>query len=175
MLAGRNRAIKSQDILIILKIVSLGSKSWRMIDLAHDLDLSPSEVSLGLERLKLSGLLDSEKKKPYYSALLEFLIHGLKYVFPVDVGSIQRGVPTAHSYGSSPKKIVSEQCYIWPSEEGTMRGISVSPLYEKVPFAVAKDEKLHRLLALIDSLRIGRVREQNIARLELEKALSSES
>ena len=174
MLAGRNRALKSQDILIILKIISLGSKSWRMIDLAHELDLSPSEVSLGLERLKLSGLLDSEKKKPYYSALLEFLIHGLKYVFPVDVGSIQRGVPTAHSYGASSKKIVSDQSFIWPSEEGTVRGISVSPLYETVPFAVAKDEKLHRLLALIDSIRIGRVREQNFAKIELEKALSSE-
>ena len=125
--------------------------------------------------MKISGLLDSEKKKPHNSSLLEFLIHGLKYVFPAEVGSIHRGIPTAHSYGESSKKMVSDQSYIWPSEEGTVRGISVSPLYETVPFAVAKDEKLYRLLALIDSLRIGRVREQNFAKIELEKALTSES
>ena len=172
MLAGRNKTIKPQDILLLLKILVIKNKSWRIIDLAHELDISPSEITMGLERLRISGLIDSEKRKPHKSAILEFLIHGLKYVFPAQIGTIQRGIPTANSLNTPSQKIISDTKYVWPSEEGEVKGITVSPIYESVPFAVLKDENLHRLLALVDSIRIGRVREQTLARQELEKELA---
>ena len=44
------------------------------------------------------------------------------------------------------------------------------PLYNSVPEASLKDEKLHELLALIDALRVGRARERAI--VELKKRLN---
>jgi hypothetical protein len=171
MLAGRNKTLKPQDVLLLLKIIVSKNGSWRIIDLAHDLEISPSEITHGLERLKLSGLIDSEKRTPFKSAALEFLIHGLKYVFPAQMGTISKGIPTAHSFYLN-KKFVSDMNYVWESDRGEIKGISISPLYESAPNAAKKDEKLHRLLALIDSLRIGKAREQNYAREQLEKELT---
>ena len=169
MLSGRNKSLKPQDILILLKIVTLGETPFRIIDLAHDLDISPGEITMALERLRLSSLIASDKRKPNPASILEFLVHGLKYVFPAELGSIVRGIPTAHSGAKFPQKIMSDTEYVWPSEEGTIKGIAVSPLYASVPHAVLKDQKLHRLLALIDAIRIGRTREQAMAIKELQK------
>lgn len=173
MLAGRNKTLKPQDVLLLLKMIVLKEKTWRIIDLALELELSPSEISVGLERLKFCGLIDSKKRTPFRSAALEFLVHGLKYVFPVELGTIDRGIPTAHSYSKN-KKVMTEMSYVWPSSKGEVRGISISPLYDSAPNAALKDEKLHRLLALVDSLRIGRAREQNYAKLELEMELNQD-
>lgn len=172
MLSGRNKSLKPQDILILLKIVTLGDTPFRIIDLAHELDISPGEITMALERLRLSTLIASDKRKPNPASILEFLIHGLKYVFPAELGSIVRGIPTAHSGAKLSQKIMSDTEYVWPSEEGTMKGIAVSPLYASVPHAVLKDQKLHRLLALVDTIRIGRTREQSMAQKELEKEFS---
>ncbi len=169
MLSGRNKSLKPQDILILLKIVCLADAPFRIIDLAHELDISPGEITMALERLRISGLLAPDKRMPNPASILEFLIHGLKYVFPAELGSIVRGIPTAHSGASLSQKIMSDTNYVWPSEEGTIKGIAVSPLYASVPHAVLKDSKLHRLLALVDTIRIGRTREQNMAIKELQK------
>lgn len=169
MLAGRSKSIKPQDILLLLKVFLHVGKEWRIIDLARDLDLSPSEVTHGLERLRHCGLLDSSKRKLHRAAVLEFLVHGLKYVFPADRGTIVRGLPTAHSYNST---VVHDMAYVWPCEDGPSKGIAISPLYDSVPYAAQRDEELHRLLALIDSLRVGRVREQNDATEELARVFA---
>jgi hypothetical protein len=127
---------------------------------------------MALERLRISGLLASDKRKPNSASILEFLIHGLKYVFPAQLGTISRGIPTAHSGAKLSQKIVSDTNYVWASEEGTIKGIMVSPLYDSVPYAAIRDPKLHNLLALIDAIRIGRAREKNMAIKELEKEFS---
>jgi hypothetical protein len=172
MLSGRNKSLKPQDILILLKIVVLGDTSFRIIDLAHELDISPGEITMALERLRLSSLIANDKRKPNPASILEFLIHGVKYVFPAELGSIVRGIPTAHSGAKLSQKIMSDTEYVWASEEGTMKGVAVSPLYASVPHAALKDPKLHRLLALVDTIRIGRTREQSMAKMELEKEFS---
>ena len=89
--------IKPQDIAILLKLVALGDKKWRHVDLVAALGLSQTEISFALNRCRTVGFLDSAKKKVMKAALLEFLIHGLKYVFPARPGPIARGLPTAHS------------------------------------------------------------------------------
>lgn len=170
MLGGRNKNLKPQDVLLLLKILSKREIYWRIIDLAHELYMSPSEITLGLERLKLSGLLDADKKNLHRSAVLEFLIYGLKYIFPAQLGTISRGIPTSTSFLHE-QKFVTDMSYVWASEEGSIKGITVSPLYESAPIAALKDKKLHKLLALIDDLRIGRAREKEHAKRELAKEL----
>ena len=167
--------LKPQDVLVLLKMVAAKDRSWRIVDLAHELGLSISEVSMGLERSKRSGLLDSSKKKIVWPALLEFILHGLKYVYPAAPGPLCRGIPTAHSAPPLSSEIVFNENdqYVWPSGNGNVRGQAIEPLYDSVPHAVSKDSELYQLLALIDALRVVRAREREIAGEELRKRLSA--
>ncbi len=168
---GKNSYLKPQDIIVLLKILVKKDETWRIIDLSYELNISSGEISNALERLRSSSLISSDKKTVLLSNLKEFLIHGLKYAFPAKLGSIERGIATAHSVGKLQKKIVSDTKYIWPDANGDTKGLSVSPLYKNASEASIKDPKLHLLLALIDSIRIGKVREQVIAKQLLEKEI----
>ncbi len=160
--------LKAQDLLLLLKLSIRGNEEKRMVDLAIELGLSQSEISMAMQRLKSSLLVDFEGKV-LKANILEFLIYGMKYVFPAKLGKVSRGIPTAHSALPISKKINSskEEAYVWAYSEGKIRGQSVSPLYKSAPFAAMQDKKLHELLALCDSIRIGRVREKKIAEKEL--------
>ena len=164
--------LKPQDILVLLKMLVL-EKSCRLVDLSAELGLSPSEISLALERAKNVGLLDSFKKKPIKSALMEFLLHGLKYVFPAIPGPIDRGIPTAYSAPPLSNRIISESNdqIVWSWPEGNVRVQTVSPLYKSAPFAAQKDSKLYEWLVLLDAIRVGRAREKNMAAEEIKKRL----
>lgn len=162
--------IKPQDIVILLKLIVLGEKSWRHVDIADALSLSQPEISFALERCRTAGFLDSSKKRVMKSALFEFISHGVKYAFPARPGAVCRGMPTAHSAAPLSSKIVSskEDLYVWPWDAGKVRGQAIEPLYSNVPLAAEKDHKLYELLALVDSIRAGRARERDIAIHELE-------
>lgn len=167
------QGLRPQDVLILLKLISIGDQQLRQIDLAMDLGVSQSEIVHSLARLRNSGLIDDSKRKPFRLAALEFLIHAVKYIFPVEIGSFSRGIPTAHSAKPLSKEIVSSEGdqYVWPSEDGEVRGLSVKPIYETVPMAVKRDPKLYELLALMDAVRLGRAREKNLAEHELRKRI----
>lgn len=164
--------MRPQDIVILLKMVAR-KEPWRHLDLALELGLSQSEITQGLERCKQAGLVDPSKRHPIKAALAEFVIHGLKYVFPAQPGPLCRGVPTAHSAPPLAGHIVSNEIdqYVWPHSEGEMRGQAIQPLYPSVPQAAKKDPKLHEALALIDAIRVGRAREQRLAIEALRKIM----
>jgi hypothetical protein len=164
-------SISPQDIVVLLKIISYGEKPWMQIQLADALKLSQSEISKSLARSKYANLLDSSGKNVSKHALLEFLQYGIAYVFPVQPGAIVRGVATAHSAPPLNALIQSESNYVWPSASGQLRGQAISPLYNNVVKAVQHDAELHELLALVDALRVGRVREKQLAIEELKKRL----
>lgn len=165
----QKQQIKSQDILLLLKIISADNPTWNQIPMAEALGLSQSEVSESVSRSKYSGLLDPTGKIVMKLSLLEFIQYGLRYVFPQQPGPIVRGVPTAHSASPLKNVIQSSEAYVWPYGKGNVRGHSIIPLYVSVPEAALKDEKLHELLALVDSIRVGRARERDIAIIELKK------
>lgn len=165
--------IKAQDILILLKIASKGKEPWRQSELADELAISRAEVCHSLDRCAEVGLLDEDKRVPQKEALLNFIAHGLKYVFHAKPGPLVRGIPTAHSAPPLTKKIVSNpgDTFVWPSPDGQVRGQEIEPLYPSVPKAIKNAPKLYEMLALVDAVRIGRVREQKIAIEELRKRL----
>ena len=164
--------MRPQDIVVLLKILCYGSKSWYSKDLAKDLFLSSAEISHSLQRNANSGLIDTEKKKVRVQALIEFLIYGIQYVFPQRPSSISRGIPTAHSHPFMKKHFSSDQQYVWPDAESDEKGLSVQPLYPGIVHAVKQDEKLYLMLALVDVLRLGKTREKDVAIAELEKLLN---
>lgn len=160
--------MRPQDIVILLKIISKGKENWHLKDLAYELNISQSEVSDSLNRSALAGLVEVEKKKKVHrNSLMEFLQYGLHYVFPASPGSMVNGIYTAHSHSYMQHFFKSEMMYVWPYSKGEVRGLAIEPLYPGQPEACLQDELLYKMLALIDVIRVGRVREMNVAIKEL--------
>ena len=165
--------MRPQDIVILLKKVTEKGRNLLNGQVAQELGISASEVSEALERCRIARLVDNTKQRVNILALEEFLLHGLKYVFPVQPQKIVRGIATAISASPMKEKIVSnKEQYVWPDSKGNMRGEAITPLYKTVPTAILKDEMLYHLLALVDTIRIGRSREVEIAKAELNNILS---
>lgn len=166
--------MRPQDIVILLKKISPEGRGMSGKQLAESLCISPSEISEALDRNRIAGLLDARKERINALALRDFLIYGIRYCFPISLGAVVRGVPTASSADPIKEKIVNgSDIYVWPDRSGSLRGQSVEPLYHTVPQAVAADKQLHELLAITDTLRMGRTREREIAIEELDKYLNA--
>ena len=163
----KHSGMRPHDIVILLEIAAKGRRKWFMKDLSYELNISASEVSESINRSVIAGLIAPNKKQLMKLAILDFLEHGLEYVYPQQPGAIVRGIPTAHSAAPLNDIIVSEENYVWPYGKGHMRGQAIEPLYPKVVEAVQKDDKLHELLALVDAIRVGRARERELAVNEL--------
>lgn len=153
---------------------SVGGLVWSQRLLAEETVLSLSEVNSACRRLAGVGLLTPESRKVVRSSLLEFLVHGLKYVFPATMGKASRGMPTG--YAADPLREMfltsaNEPPPVWPDVDGTVRGMALKPLYQSVPIAAKKDKTLYEYLVLVDAIRAGRARERSMAIEILQKRL----
>ena len=168
--------LKPQDLMVLLKLVSLGAKSPTYGELAESLGMSSSEVHASVRRAKAARLVNMEDDRPVVvrAALKEFLLHGAKYAFPVTLGSSTRGVPTAYAAPPLASRITqpNEPPPVWPDPKGEQRGISFHPLYPTAPAAAKRDSLLYELLALFDALRGGAARERQIASQLLSERLA---
>lgn len=168
----KHNGMRPQDIVVLLKIISITNKGWRNIDIANAIKISPSEVSEALNRCKIASLIDSNKRRVNINSFIEFLIYGLKYVFPTEPGAIVKGIPTAHSASPIKEHISSGiDVYVWPYVKGSHRGQAIEPLYKTLPQIVLEDKFFYELLTIVDTIRVGRVREIKIAIDELNKRL----
>lgn len=168
----KHNGMRPQDIVILLKIIAIKHDDWKNSDLAQSLQISASEITEALNRCMIAGLIDANKRKVHINSFKEFLIFGLKYVFPVEPGATVRGIPTAHSAYPITEYISSgEDIYVWPYAKGNQRGQAIEPLYRTLPAIVQEDNLFHELLTIVDTIRVGRAREIKIAIEELEKRL----
>lgn len=171
--------LKSQDIVIALKLFAINHNKWTQNQLATWLCISIAEVNAGIKRLLKSGLLTSiylpeepvKAAKPMVNkvALQEFLLHGIKYVFPAELGEITRGIPTSYAATIFHPHINQGQDMppVWPYEEGKLRGQSFLPLYPSVPKSLTlyPDDYFYHLLVCVDAIRssTSRARERKLA------------
>ncbi|MCC6163666.1 MAG: hypothetical protein IT182_09990 [Acidobacteria bacterium] len=162
-----------QDVVVLAKLVCYGGERPPIAQVAGDLALSPSQVHASLKRLERSRLVDVQTGRPLLKAVEEFLIHGVKYAFPVQRGEATRGMPTAHAAPPLSDQIADSGDLppVWPDAVGDVRGVTLEPLHKSAPKAARRDPVLHELLALIDALRDGRVRERQLAEKELSARL----
>ena len=167
----KHNGMRPHDIVILLKIAAKKTAPWMMKELAEELGISSGEISESLNRSAYAGLLSDDKKRLMKLALMEFLEHGFKYIYPQHPGSLVRGLPTAYSAKPISEYIHSNEAMVWPFAEGNVRGQAIEPLHPNVPKACLKDPTLYELLALTDALRIGKARERKIAIEELNKRL----
>lgn len=168
--------MRPQDVVILLKVITLGEAKWRYSDIAQSLHMSQSEVAEALNRSKLARLVDNSKKRVFRSSFMEFLTYGLKYVFPAQPGALVRGIPTAHAARPLSDLIsTGDEIYVWPTPMGNMRGQGIVPLYPSIIKAIRHDPALYELLALCDAIRVGRAREVKVAVEELSKRIKLEA
>jgi hypothetical protein len=179
-----------QDVVVVLKLVAGGPQRWTYVKLGDELSMSPSQVFRSVDRAGTAHLLDASAlppspgrvrahqalySRPNRSNLKEFLVHGVKYAFPVMRGGLTRGLPTADA--APPLSLQLAQNFlakpVWPYAEGAVVGAEFSPLYKNVPAAAMRDTKLYELLALVDAIREGRAREREIAIRELSSRIDS--
>lgn len=169
--------MKTQDIVILLKLVSYGRQPWTTRLLQQDTGISLSEINKALHRLYEAELVNNITYRPSIAAAKEFLIYGFKYCFPVTIGSIDRGIYTAHmapvlrKYFALSKNDLMDS-YVWPYADGNETGHSIKPLFRTVPLIAQSDSDLYEYCALLDALRIGRQREREFAKDLLIKKLS---
>ena len=166
--------LKGQDILVLLKLVVRHDKHDTYAALAKALEMSPSEVHAAVGRLAQAGFLNADDRIPNRASVYEFLVHGLRFVFPVERPfGVCRGMPTAQGapFVKSVFESASDPLPVWPDAHGKLRGIGIAPLYPSVPQAAGADEALYRLLVLCDLLRGGQAREREWAANHLKELL----
>jgi hypothetical protein len=165
--------LKEQDVLVLLKLLVTDDSAFTYPTLARALDLSASQVHAALKRATTAGLFNHHKRTIKRKPLLEFLIHGLKYVFVADRSGITRGMPTAHAAPPLLGRLAPSLDLppVWPSPLGSVRGEGFQPLHKSAPEAALKDPRLYQLLALVDAIRAGRARERDLAAKLLEERL----
>lgn len=163
--------MRPQDVVVLLKKITSAGRGMLNKDIAQSLGISPAEISDAMERCRIAQLVDNDKTRVNTLALKDFLVYGIRYVFPAVTGRVMRGVPTAVSASPIKEQIAQgKDVYVWPYKKGTMRGQAITPLYPTVPEAVANDEELYKLLVIVDTLRMGWAREKEIAISELDKS-----
>lgn len=149
--------------------------------MATELGLSTSETHAAIKRLARSPLLTlarptigSPEVRPIgrppvrplinRPGLIEFVRHGLRYVFIPERGPVTRGMPTAHAAPPLNEYIaVGEAPPVWPDPKGKVRGETFSPLYPSAVVAAKADHNLYMALALVDAIRGGSARERELA------------
>jgi DNA-binding Lrp family transcriptional regulator len=167
--------LQGPDVLVALKLAAQPEgKPITYEALARSLGMSASGVHKSMQRAAEAKLINLKDRRVNRSALIEFLVHGIKYMFPPEVGRKQRGLHTAYSAEPLASRIASpsDDAMVWPYTEGTARGESLKPIYASAPLAASKDPALYELLACVDAIRIGGARIRQEAERLLRERLT---
>jgi len=168
--------LRPQDLLVLLKMACHAKHAYTYPELSLELGISVSEAHGAKKRLTAAQLLvlgGESGSVVNRTAAREFVIRGARYAFPGTLGTLTRGMPTAHSAPPLVEMLAAHQedAIVWPTPDGKMRGLSLTPLYPSVPAAAGRDSELYECLALFDALRAGTTRERELATTLLERKL----
>jgi hypothetical protein len=163
--------LTGNDTVVLVQLAAK-AEPWTFRSLGDALDIDPAALHRSVARLKAARLLDQERQVNQAN-VEEFLIHGLRFLLPAELGPLGRGVPTA--WGAEPlrSKLApgEEPPPVWPDPNGTSRGPSIKPIGSAVPKLAEADPVLGEWFALIDGVRVGRARERKLAAEELGKRI----
>lgn len=166
--------LRPTDLVTVLK-THLNEGSWTYSSLAHDLGVSSSRVHDALRRAARAHLFEPSDRRVLVRNLEEFLLHGVRFAFPAAIGAVALGVPTG-AYGPPMRNLLSAggDQMVWAHVgPEAVKGQTIVPLHPNVPEIALRDERMHHLLALVDSLRLGGRREREVAGKALKERLGS--
>ncbi len=166
--------LKNTDILVLIALREWSGRIDSQTSLAGELRISAAGLSRSLGRLDDARLIQRGDLTVIRPHAEEFLIHGLRYVFPVRLGTLVRGVPTAHSAPPLSDQIASQENYVWSAEFGKTSGLEIVPLHENIPALCVAYPELHPVFAVLDAIRVGRTRETALAKRHLKNWLKDD-
>ena len=146
--------LKGQDVVVLLKLLG-SAEPVPVRELADQLGYDVAGTHRAISRLGEAGLYSSERRRVVAARAEEFLVHAVKFNFPVQRGGEVRGMPTA--WAAEPLRAELAESTglppVWPYSKGTVRGLRFEPLHAIVPGAALADPKLWGRLALVDAVR----------------------
>ena len=169
------RMLQPSDIVVLFALLNT-APPWTLRSVAARLGVAHAKVQRALERLERAGLYDATRRRVVPHAAEEFLVHGLRYMHPVTLGPVTRGVPTAWAARPLCDEIVDGDLPpVWPDPMGDVRGQAVTPLDASLPALAREWPEVAELAALTDALRIGDARSRELARRHLHERIAQAS
>ena len=170
--------LKPQDIVVTLRLLLAESRAepTSYAHLSSWTGVSASEAHAAIRRAVTVGLVATALKDTgtgfgwtvARGPLEEFVSYAIRYLWPLEQGPEQRGVPTGwavNGFNTGPNSVQEASPWVWKSAMGTIRGTETKPLYRTVPEAAVKDPVFHQALAAID---LARAPNQRLRRLGVE-------
>lgn len=155
--------LQPSDVIVLFAVICEDSE-WTLRSLASRLGVQHSKIQRALDRLAVAGLYDMDRRQVIPHAAEEFIEHALKYLQPVRMGPVVRGVPTAWAAPPLNAEIASSDLPpVWPDAQGTARGQAVEPLDQSLPRLTGSWPEVAELAALTDALRLGDARSRDAA------------
>lgn len=166
-------SIKSQDVLVVCKLLCIGDEEWGFAKLAKSLWISVGAAHNAIAHLRAAGLVLERGGEAVVAKkrLFDFLVHGVPATFYAVKSGITRGMATGIGGQTSVSGITTEDAtrMVWPTPNGKTSGEGLEPLYATVPKAAAADAKLYELLSLVDAVRAGKAKERRVGADLLER------
>ena len=161
--------LKPQDTLLAVKYWSLKERNQEssVRSISETTGISVSEISKGAKRLKAARLLVERDRKLFIEskALFEWLGYGVRYAYANESTGYGRGMETSWNCPLLESEMVPPSPpIVWPVSGGNTEGAFIKPIHEAVPFAAKHDDQLYQMMSLIESIRMGKPRELEIAR-----------
>ena len=169
-----NLALLPVDLLVVARLAVHPEASASVRQLGDELGMSKSAVAYSLQRLVALDLVKDGKdgRRVNRLALRDCLEHAARWIAPARVGDFELGLPTAHAAPILSDKLTGgADPMVMPLAHGPARGRAVAPLHPLAPRAASLDPKLYALLALIDTFRVGRARDRQVAAAKLRELL----
>jgi hypothetical protein len=145
--------MKSEDVLILLKIAATRGLPWTEDYIASETGHEVAEVKRSLETLRTSRLIvNNQLRDEEFKDFILFRVHN---IFPARPGEIVRGICT----GAKPGQFFTGNLpytpiTVWPYEHGKEMGYRIHPLSPHCCFAALNDPQLRKLLAITETMRI---------------------
>ena len=157
--------LRSQDIVIAVKILQMPHSKWSFESLGETIGIGHNQAHLAFKRLIACNLISHEFRRPIKNNLVEFLVHGVRYVFPPQWVENTCGIPTAASAPIFEGKLVSNEVIVWPAKgyKRLAKGRGLMPIHDSAMSASKSDPKCYDILAAIEAVRSGGAREREVA------------
>ena len=155
--------MQPRDAALLIQ-VARAEPGWTIRQLAERGGQPVGSIHRGLGRLAGVGLYDPQRRAVNLAVLDEFFRHGARFLLAAELGSLQRGIPTA--WGVPPLSgLVSsdDPPPVWPSAIGTVRGPSIEPLVANIDALGELWPEVAADLALVDAIRVGDARSRALA------------
>jgi hypothetical protein len=162
------------DLYVVAGALSSEEGGWTLRELAATLRVDHTLVHRALKRAENADLYRSSTKQVNSANFEELAVHAVRFIAPVRLGELTRGVPAA--WAAPPISTIIRQPKdepppVWPDALGAIRGQALQPLHPAAVEASRNAPRLAELLSIIDSLRAGDLRIREAAATALHNTL----